>query len=305
MLRRAVAALFLMLLGIAGASLEVRAQELAPRAYWPAPTGTNLLNLAYRYTTGDVVTDPSLPITGVDSSLNVGMFSYVRTFALAGRTANIQFSMPYIWGTVRGDLAGEARRRYVAGWADTQVRLSVNLLGAPAMNLEEFREMLADPSPLLGVSLQIQAPTGAYDPEKLINNGSNRWGAKPAVGLIYPLGRRWFAEGELGVWLIADNDDFLGVTREQDPIFATDLHLIRTFGTTIWLSFDLNYYYGGRSTIDNELSNDLQRNSRTGVTLVYPIRRGHLFRGSYSTGAVTSSGGDYEILTIGYLRAWK
>ena len=46
-------------------SSAAAAQELTPRAYWPAPNGTNVVSLGYQYTTGDVVTDPTLPITGV------------------------------------------------------------------------------------------------------------------------------------------------------------------------------------------------------------------------------------------------
>jgi hypothetical protein len=45
------------------------AQELAPRAYWPAPTGTNVLVLDYQHSAGDIVTDPSLPIAGVKSNI--------------------------------------------------------------------------------------------------------------------------------------------------------------------------------------------------------------------------------------------
>ena len=37
----------------------VSAQELAPRAYWPAPVGTNVAILAYQRNSGDIVIDPS------------------------------------------------------------------------------------------------------------------------------------------------------------------------------------------------------------------------------------------------------
>ena len=45
------------------------AQELAPRAYWPTPNGTNVFVLAYQRITGDIVVDPSLPLTDVDSDI--------------------------------------------------------------------------------------------------------------------------------------------------------------------------------------------------------------------------------------------
>ena len=34
---------------------NVSAQELAPRAYWPAPVGTNVAVLAYQRNSGDIV----------------------------------------------------------------------------------------------------------------------------------------------------------------------------------------------------------------------------------------------------------
>jgi hypothetical protein len=46
------------------------AQDLTPRTYWPAPNGTKLLIFGYAYQSGDVVTDPSIPITGVDSTID-------------------------------------------------------------------------------------------------------------------------------------------------------------------------------------------------------------------------------------------
>ena len=39
------------------------AQELTPRAYWPLPNGTNVLSVAYQRSEGDILVDPSLPIT--------------------------------------------------------------------------------------------------------------------------------------------------------------------------------------------------------------------------------------------------
>ena len=91
------------------------AQELTPRAYWPAPQGTKAIIFGYQYSAGDVVTDPSLPITGVDSKINFAQFAYLHTINFVGRTANLQFILPYSWGTtdvdevLRADLQRNAR----------------------------------------------------------------------------------------------------------------------------------------------------------------------------------------------------
>ena len=87
------------------------AQELVPRAYWPAPDGTKVVGFAYQYSAGDVLVDPSLPVTGVDSKIHVGQFSYTQVFALAGRTANVQLSLPFTSSLSTGFLEGEPRSR--------------------------------------------------------------------------------------------------------------------------------------------------------------------------------------------------
>ena len=63
------------------------AQELSPRAYWPAPVGTKVLVTGYSYSSGDVLLDPTIPIYGVDSRISTAFLGYVQTFALAGRNA--------------------------------------------------------------------------------------------------------------------------------------------------------------------------------------------------------------------------
>ena len=62
------------------------------------------------------------------------------------------------------------------------VTLSVNLLGAPTMTSKDFQALRADPHPILGASLKVVAPTGQYDPNRLLNTGGNRWGVKAELG---------------------------------------------------------------------------------------------------------------------------
>ena len=177
------------------------AQELTPRAYWPAPEGTKVFVLGYQYSAGDIVTDPSLPVTGVDSKINYALAGFVYNFDLVGRTANVQINLPYTWGESEGFAEGEFRRRVISGLTDLRARLSVNLLGAPTMDVAEFQQLRANPRPIIGASFQVQMPTGDYDADKLLNAGVNRWAVKPAVGFILPI-RPDLAPGVRGRWLV-------------------------------------------------------------------------------------------------------
>ena len=294
----------IVVLSVIGWCTEVSAQELAPRAYWPTPKGTNALTIGYQYSTGDILADPSLPITGVDSSINLAQLSYQNTFSLWQRTATVQFNLPYSWGTTEGFAQGKSRNRSISGIADARVRLAVNLLGAPSMDVAGFQALRANPRTLIGASLLVQVPTGEYESDKLINAGTNRWAMKPAFGIIWPVRPTWLVEFELGVWLFGDNDEFLGTTREQNPILSSEIHLVKRFRPGFWASLDANYYVGGRTTVGENVRADLQRNSRIGGTIVFPFKRRHAIRASLSTGVVTESGGDFDMVSISYLYAW-
>ena len=279
-------------------------QELLPRAYWPSPQGTDLLVVAYQKNTGDIIADSSLPVTGVESDIDFLQLSYQRTFSAWDRTATMQFSLPYSRGTTEGFLEDEFLDRNISGLGDVRARLSINLLGAPAMDMAGFRALRENPTTIVGASLLIQAPTGEYESDKAINIGTNRWSAKPAVGVIWPLRPTWLLEFELGAWFYGDNRDFLGETRSQEPIVSTEFHLVKRFRPGFWLSLDANFYVGGKTQIDDLEPINLQRNSRVGITGVFPIKPGHALRGSFSAGAITETGGDFEIFSLAYIHTW-
>lgn len=281
------------------------AQELVPRAYWPTPKGTNVLVVGYQYSTGDVVTDATLPIEGVESTINYLQASYQRTLSLFGRTTNLQFNLPYAHGTTEGLVEGEFRRRDVSAMGDARFVLSINLLGAPSMDGAAFRELTENPRPIVGASILIQPPTGAYESDKFINAGSNRWSTKLGMGAIWPVGSGWLLETHVGVWFFGDNDEFVGTTRQQDSVYSAEAHLVRHTRSGFWTALDLNYYAGGRTTVDEEQRDDLQRNSRIGATLLYPLKARHAIRASFSTGIITRTGGEYDTVTVSYVYLWQ
>ncbi len=282
----------------------VSAQELTPRAYWPTPNGINVFVVAYQKSTGDIVTDPSLPLTGVDSDIDYLQLSYQKTFSLGGRTATMSLSLPYSRGETEGILEGEFRSRDTSGLGDTRVRLSYNLKGAPSMDAAGYRALRDAPQTIVGASLLVQAPTGEYEADKVINIGTNRWSVKPAIGVIWPIHPTWLLEFEVGAWFFGDNEEFLGETRKQDPVLSTEIHLVKRIRRGFWASLDANFYVGGRTIVSGNEQANLQRNSRLGATVVYPFKGRHAIRSSFSTGVVAESGGDFEIFTLSYLFAW-
>ena len=84
---------------------------------------------------------------------------------------------------------------------------------------------------------------------------------------------------------------------------ALNVSFIRSFKPSFWVSLDLNYYLGGRTTIGGTKSANFQRNSRVGFTIVHSIKGRHAIKGSFSNGVITESGGDYQIISISYIYA--
>ena len=222
-------------------------QELEPRAYSPSPVGVNFVLFAGAHSTGEVLTDPSVPIQDVDAKLNAGIAGYGRTFGILGHQASAVIAVPYIMGRhlrqcLRRGAFGELAREL----AIPRLRLAVNLIGGEAMTPKEF--MRRTPRTTLGASLSISAPTGQYDPDKLINIGTNRWAFKPEIGLTIPHGP-WMFDVFAGVWLFTANPDFFGgVHREQDPMPTLQGHVSYTFRPRAWVAFDSTYYFDGETS---------------------------------------------------------
>ena len=189
------------------------------------------------------------PCTGWTPSVNVALLAYLRTFSLWGRTTNVLVEQPYQWGTTRGILVDTPAEGSVSGFGDLGVTLTINLLGAPTMTPPEFQALRAEPHPILGASLKVVAPTGKYDPNRLLNVGGNRWGVKAELGSIIPLQPKVLLEIEGGAWFLGDDDEFIAGQREQEPIFGLEVHLVRRFKPGFWASLDANFFFGGRQTI--------------------------------------------------------
>lgn len=278
------------------------AQELDPRAYTPVPTGGNLVITAFTYQSGDVLLDPSLPITDLHAKLGIAALGYARTFSFFGRYANVSIGIPGARLNATGNVFEERREVTRTGLGDSRVKLAVNLLGAPALGPAEFAR--SKPKTVLGASLVVSTPTGQYYPDKLVNLSANRWAFKPEVGVSHPIGR-WLLDAYAGVWFYTANNDFYGgVTRTQDPLATFQLHVSYTVRPSLWIAGDATFYSGGRSTVNDTVKQDFQKNSRVGLTASYPVARGHSIKLSFATGASTRIGQDFNTVGLAYQFMW-
>lgn len=286
---------------LAGCAIA-KAQELEPRAYSAVPVGMNFLVSGYGYTEGNVLTDPSLPLKDAEVEAHAAFTGYARSLGVLGRSAKVAVAVPYAWVSGSAKFLGEDRDRDVSGFGDPLFSFSMNLYGAPALTLEEFKDFHSDW--IVGTSVRVVAPLGQYDSDKLLNIGANRWSVKPELGGSKTLGP-WTLELSSGIVFFTDNDDFLGgQKREQDPIYSLQSHLSYTFRPGLWAAIDGIYYGGGRTTVDGVRGDDLESNTRLGATLSVPLSRHHSIKIYGSTGVSTRTGSDFEAVGIAWQVRW-
>ena len=286
----------------AGLGAPAGAQELEPGAYSPAPVNYNIAVLSSGYSSGDVAFDLYTPASDTRAVLRTFSTGFVHTYALAGRSASIAAVLPYARGDVDGVYFGERTSAHRSALADPLLRLAVNLYGVPAQSAQAFAAGAAQT--VIGASMLVVAPLGAYDDARLINVGAHRWAVRPELGIRERIGRVTL-EADVGLWLYGDNRDYRGgQTRSQDPIAALQLHAIYTLYPRAWLALDANYYAGGRTSVSGRTTAGEQHNSRAGVTLAVPLDAHQSLRFAYSRGARVTIGGDFSTYTLTYQYGW-
>jgi len=158
----------------------------------------------------------------------------------------------------------------------------------------------------------VVAPTGQYDPKRLVNYGANRWAFKPEVGYSWRSGH-WVLDGYGGVWLYTRNPEFFSrndyvpytQSQTQEPIVALEGHLSYDVKQRLWVSLDANFWYGGRTSLNGVQNPEtLQRNSRLGVTGSVPLSLHQSLKLSYNRGTYVRFGGNFHNLSVAWQYSW-
>ena len=281
---------------------SAHAQRIEPRTYTNAPVGINFVAAGYMNSSGALLFDPAIPVTDADANVDIGLLGYVRTLGIAGKSAKVGVILPYALLSANGYVDGIYRTRDQDGIADPALYFSINLYGAPALSLKDFKNYQQDT--IIGFTFRLTAPMGVYQSDKLINIGTNRWSFEPEFGISKAIGR-WTVEGATAVAIYTDNDEFdTDKKRQQDPIYSAQFHLSYTFANKIWASIGATYYTGGRTTIDGVVRNDLQQNWRTGFTLALPVDQKNSIKLFAHSGVSTRTGTDYDSLGILWQYRW-
>ena len=289
-----------LVIGLCGTA--VRAQDLEPRSFSPAPSGLNISGMGYTISRGNVFFDKALLIEDATGTVHSSTGLYARTFGLFGKSAKVVAVVPFAWGDWEGLVDGQPATTSRRGFADPGLVFAVGLAGSPAVNLKEF--VAYEEDMIIGASILVVAPLGQYDPSKLINLGSNRWVFRPRLGFSGRL-RRFTLEVMADVYFFMENPEaYGGTTITQKPLYALQANFIYTFKKGFWLAVTGGVANGGQPTVSGVEKDEIDMNTRLGAVLVLPINRRQSIKLFYTNSVRTKLGGDYNLLGASFQYKW-
>jgi hypothetical protein len=144
-----------------------------------------------------------------------------------------------------GSVSGTIVHGSTTGVGDSSYTLATLLKGGPALSVEQCAGY--KPTTTVGISLTISAPTGQYNPNKLLNLGSDRWSFKPEIALSHPFGpeQKWQLDAYANAYFFTDNTSYHGLENSKTNEFR---ELRETFTSLPRLKFCCELFWFTPST---------------------------------------------------------
>lgn len=262
------------------------AQEIEARTYSNAPVGINFLSggIAQAKAGNYTLTSEALSLTHI--------------FDAGGQSGKLTLVLPYGQLSGSSTVGGRTVNASTEGLSDPLIKAAINLYGAPALTLDQFKSYQQDL--IVGVSLAASVPWGKYDDNQLINVGANRWFIQPGLGISKALGPWRFELAGAGIFYTSNTNFMGGNSLSQNPVYSTQTHAIYYFQNTAWISVDATYFTGGQSYVNGNPISGSQENWRFGTTMSYPVNRHNSVRLSASTGAYSRTNNSYDLYGISW-----
>ncbi|QWE17525.1 transporter [Polynucleobacter sp. AP-Nino-20-G2] len=276
----------LLLMGIAVFSSSICAQEIEARTYSNTPIGINFL-------TAGIAQAKSGSYTLTSEVLNL-----THIFDVGGQSGKLTIVLPYGQLTGSTSVGGRTVNASTEGLSDPLIKAAVNLYGAPALTLDQFKDYQQDL--IIGASLTASIPWGKYDDNQLINVGANRWFVQPGIGASKAIGPWRLELAGSGIFYTSNTNFMGGNSLSQNPVYSAQTHAIYYFQNTAWISVDATYFTGGQSYVNGNPISGNQENWRFGGTMSYPIDKRNSIRLTASTGAYSRTNNNYDLYGISW-----
>ena len=284
-------------------TLSASAQFTDPRNYENAPVGVNQIELSYAYVRANQSIDSSIVIGGAHLNLNQWTITYTRYFSLFRRMAWVAPSIPL--AVLDGTVSGTGISGSIGGAGDSSYEFAWLLKGGPALSPAEFKGY--KPATVLGVSLNVTAPTGLYRADKILNLGSDRWSFRPEIGLSHPFGpdQKWTFDAYANSYFFTDSTRYHGdEILRQRPLPAFEGHISRAFGDRVVASLDARYSFRGDTSIDGVGQNDSQKNFVAGSEAIVSLNDQNQLTFIFEKAAVHENGPSVTGVALRYDYYW-
>jgi hypothetical protein len=240
------------------------AQFTDARTYTQGPVDLNQVELEYQYGRANASFDTSLVVGSANLEQNKGTFSYTHNFSTFGHltwiTGNVQ------GGSLSGSVAATNTSGSTSGMGASSLEVAGLLMGGKALSAAELAAR--EPTTILGMSLTVTGPNGQYDPNRVLNLGSNRWSFKPEMGVSYPFGaeRKWELDGYINAYFFTDNTSYQGTEiLKQEPLPGLEVHISYSVTPSFWVSLDSRYAFRGETVVDGQTQGNGQQNLIVGT----------------------------------------
>ncbi|CAM3746091.1 transporter [Polynucleobacter brandtiae] len=262
------------------------AQEIVARTYSNAPIGINFLSAGL------------VQLKGNNYKLTSEVMGFTHILDVAGQSGKLGIVIPYGELSKKATINGYQLNASAQGLSDPVIKASVNLYGAPALTLDQFKSYQQDL--IIGLSVAASIPWGTYSDQQMVNIGANRWFIQPGVGASKAIGPWRFELAGEGIFYSKNTNYLGGNTLSQSPIYSTQTHAIYYFENTAWLSLDATYFIGGQTLLNGNPVSGSQENWRYGSTLSYPLSKHNSIRLTGSTGAYSKTNNSHDLIGISW-----
>ncbi|HXY52860.1 MAG TPA: transporter [Terriglobales bacterium] len=265
--------------------------------------GLNQLELDYAYAHSNTSIDTSLIVTGANFNLNQGAIGYTHYFGLVHRLFWVKASIPF--AGLNGSVSGTNVSGSTAGAGDSSYEVAALLKGGPALSVPEFADY--EPTTTVGMRLTITAPTGQYDPNKLLNLGADRWSFKPEIAVSHPFGseQKWQVESYANAYFFTDNTSYHGVeVLRQGTLPGIEGHISYSFTNNLWASLDTRYSFRGTTFVDGVSQNNAQQNFSLGSEANFAINSRNALVFEFDKALVHKNGPALTGFAVKYNYTW-
>lgn len=282
---------------------RVFAQFSEAHHYDNAPVGVNQVELAYSYAQANASIDTSLIIAGAKFNLNQGTITYTRYFGVFHRASWVEASVPL--AGLGGSVSGTNIHGSITGAGDSSYAVSALLKGGPALSVAQFADYKS--ATTVGMSLTITAPTGQYNPNKLLNLGAVRWSFKPEIAVSYPFGpeKKWQCDAYAHAYFFSDNTSYHGTQLlRQDPLPGLEGHISYFVVNHIWASVDALYSFRGATDVNGVNQDNSQKNFALGTEVNISLNSQNSLVFQFAKALVHQNGPALTGFAVKYTYSW-